>query len=390
MDPKEINKRIQKIRDEDYDSGNWQEARTNLEALILELIPRDNLEILSSGIIKMDNCGTQLNFWRKLKSIMMLKLVPRDNLDMISSALSLLGWVVWKMGEKDLANEIWTEVLQVPDLLVAEKISALSGKTIYLAEKDGFKDEVLRNVAIIRILLNGAAAVNSLLLSVALNSIGIALAKIGEKATAERILREAMVMNNAMAKDGKLSAKIHLKARHQEAKNGYNLSTLIFLPSFRFREAVGMLLSRVIPLYKEAGATTDLAAAFNAVARAKKGFSKNNTQAARYELASMLYWQMSGKVDRVCKSVENMQNIVADWVKAGFVEDYVLPDYIDPIIKAIQGGEVRNENMLSQRWRLALGDIRQRANIEVKRSVDYKILHFLFLSAHFTNIKFGI
>ena len=173
----------------------------------------------------------------------------------------LISWNWWKMGRKQDAVAVWKRVLLVnTDVYSVTLSSAHAGLSIYYAE-EGNKEEALKNAQLAQKLLSGYATAHQ---NKTLNSCGIALANIGELEKAEEILQRVSNMNERLM--GSIDPKIAREARHQRAKNGYNLTSLVYIPQERFYEAIKELEEEVIPLYEAVKAETDLAAAYHRVA----------------------------------------------------------------------------------------------------------------------------
>lgn len=174
----------------------------------------------------------------------------------------LAAWNHWKRGEKDLAASVWMTTIQIAGADKITKASAHAGLGIYYAEK-GDKEKALHHAKLAQELLPENATMNH---AMNLNACVISLAKLGELEQAEALLRKVAEINEQLEKsDDSVLAK---KAKHQRAKNGYNLASLVYIPQKRFTEAIKELNNEVAPRYVKVGAETDLAAAYHRLSEA--------------------------------------------------------------------------------------------------------------------------
>lgn len=229
-----------------------------------------------------------------------------------------LGWNFWKRGDKALASTSWEAALSEEAGSITQA-SAHAGLGIYYAEK-GDKENALRHAKLAQELLPQNATMNQ---AINLNACGIAMAKTGELGRAEGILLKVAKINEQLegrplerSPDPALSKK----AKHQRAKNGYNLASLIYLPQGRWDEAIRELYEEVIPRYTVVGAETDLAAAYHRMAEAyekmaETGDIDSKTEelevALAYEKVSLNFWQKhSDDPKRAEIAGKNITNII--------------------------------------------------------------------------------
>ena len=132
------------------------------------------------------------------------------------------GWISWKKGEKGLAEILWMKVLENGSDIITQA-SAHAGLGIYYAEM-GEKDKALYHSKLAFDLLPEEATMNQ---SMNLNACGIAQAKIGELERAEEILLKVARINEQLERSS--NSVIAKKAKHQRAKNGYNLASLVYI-----------------------------------------------------------------------------------------------------------------------------------------------------------------
>jgi len=181
-----------------------------------------------------------------------------------------IGWNEWKKANKLQAATRWETVMRIPAADKITQASAHAGLGIYYAEK-GDKEKALHHARLAQELLPLNATINNVM---NLNACGISLAKIGELDHAEEVLRKVAKINEQLEKSADpILAK---KAKHQRAKNGYNLASLILIPQSRFYEAL-MELEEAIPRYVAVGAETDLAAAYHRVAEANEKMAEGDS-----------------------------------------------------------------------------------------------------------------
>ncbi len=206
-----------------------------------------------------------------------------------------IGWNYWKKNNKELAGFIWEQIRGNPDANYITQASVYAGLGIYYAEK-GNKEKALRYAKLAQELLPSNATMNQ---AINLNACGISLAKIGELSRAEGVLRKVAQINEQLEKSDDLA--IAKKAKHQRAKNGYNLASLILIPQDRLYEALMELDEEVIPRYIAVEAETDLAAAYHRIAEINENLvdrdSHNTVKSVALDLAlsaeqkSLELWQ---------------------------------------------------------------------------------------------------
>ncbi|MBU3965077.1 hypothetical protein KKG29_03520 [Patescibacteria group bacterium] len=204
----------------------------------------------------------------------------------------LAAWNHWKRGKKDLAASVWATTTQIAGADNITIASSHAGLGIYYAEK-GDKEKALHHAKLAQELLPPNVTMNH---AMNLNACAISLAKIGELDRAEEVLRKVAQINEQLEKsDDPVVAK---KAKHQRAKNGYNLASLVYIPQEKYREAIVELDVEVIPRYKIVNAETDIAAAYHRIAEAYEKMAETGnaeklclTLALDYENASLTFWQ---------------------------------------------------------------------------------------------------
>jgi tetratricopeptide (TPR) repeat protein len=199
-----------------------------------------------------------------------------------------ISWNLWKMQKKGEAASIWKEVIFGTVADDVTKASAYAGLGIYYAEM-GNKEKALEYAQFAQNLLPENATANQ---NKNLNACGITMAKIGELDQAEKILSKVAYINQQLEKSD--DPVIVREAKHQRAKNGYNLASLIYIPQKRFKEAVAELEARVIPRYIEVEAETDLAAAYHRISEVYEngtGVNYDLEQALHFEQLSFVLWQ---------------------------------------------------------------------------------------------------
>lgn len=166
-----------------------------------------------------------------------------------------MGWVLWKQNLKDDADALWRDVYSSPESLELDRLSALCGMAMYNAEK-GNKEMVKAYIFKIEKQLESVNKTD-IRFTVTLNSLGIALAKIGEYEEAEKILQEAIRLNTLLIEN----KESHKNAVHQGSKNRYNLGSLVYQKLGRNDDAF-RVFNEAIAGYKEVEAETDLAALY--------------------------------------------------------------------------------------------------------------------------------
>ena len=226
----------------------------------------------------------------------------------LAEATVLEGWNYWKKGEKVTAEYLWQLVLTSTSTTIVPtrttEVSAHAGLAICCAE-EGEKEEALEHAQLAQDLLPMEATINQVM---NLNACGITMAKIGELERAEEILQKVAKINERLEKSD--NPEIARKAKHQRAKNGYNLASLILIPQRRWNQALYELLEEVIPRYDKVNAETDLAAAYHRVSEVWMG--KDDLDAALLaEKSSEFLWEKHQKdaPGRVETSRENIRKI---------------------------------------------------------------------------------
>lgn len=249
---------INEIRKNFYDKGNWNRTEEEL----LEL----------SETLKSAQCS----------------------IDVLS------GWNLWKSGKKEAAYELWHRVAFNSYTDELEVLSAMCGMMLYQAES-GNKTFALIIMEDIKERISSLEG-SSIRLTVSMNSVGIALAKLKMTMEAETILKEAMLLNEKIINTG---GPEKADAIHQRSKNGYNLVSLILIPHGRNEEAFALLVNKVIPGYREIGADTDLAAAYYRASLA----STDEKTALNYLILSAEIWYFHKKDDpkRWEDAIENIK-----------------------------------------------------------------------------------
>lgn len=225
-----------------------------------------------------------------------------------------IGWNYWKKNNKELAVSYWEQVRGNPDADSIIQSSVCAGLGIYYAEK-GDKERALYHAKLAQELLPENANMNQ---AINLNACGISLAKIGELKKAEKILQKVAKINEQLERSP--DSALSKKAKHQRAKNGYNLASLIYLPQGRWDEAIRELYEEIIPRYTAVGAETDLAAAYHRMAEAyekmaETGDINSKTEelemALAYEKVSLNFWQKhSDDPKRAEIAGKNITNII--------------------------------------------------------------------------------
>lgn len=222
------------------------------------------------------------------------------NLEVLREIYTYLGWNYWKKQDKEKAQDYWLDAIDYSTCSFRTygtpitQASAHAGLGIYYAEK-GDKENALRHAKLAQELLPANATINQ---AMNLNACGISLAKIGELDRAEEILRKAAKINEEL--EGSEDLPIAKKAKHQRAKNGYNLASLVLIPRGKYVEAIKELYREVIYRYSDVGAETDLAAAYHRLSEAYEkmaetaetdGKAGQLTMALVYEKISRDLWE---------------------------------------------------------------------------------------------------
>lgn len=240
-----------------------------------------------------------------LRPLLKHRLRRRDRCE----ALMHIGWNFWKSGRKAMASDCWEAALgKYADRITLA--SAHAGLGIYYATALD-KAKALHHAKLAQELLPEKATMNQ---SMNLNACGIALAKLGELDRAKDVLQKVMEMNERLEKEG--DSDLARRAKHQRAKNGYNLSSLVFMKQGKLEEALKELLNEVIPRYIAVDAQTDLAAAYHQVAAIHESRG-NFPEALHYEEMSKEIWDKHRKDDpkrsetaavNIARIEEKMQN----------------------------------------------------------------------------------
>lgn len=228
------------------------------------------------------------------------------------------GWSLWRKGKKDKAADAWEEIIESDSDDLAQA-SAHAGLGIYYAEtKEKEKSLYHANLALE---LTPQDATISYVMN--MNALGISLAKNKDYAHAESILKKVAGINELNEKSN--DPDISRQSKHQRAKNGYNLASLVYLPQERFDEAIKELKEEVIPRYEEViqlgvvQAGSDLAAAHHRISESYIGISNTAniadrpqilTMAKDYEDQSLALWKSTSDLpDRVKNAENNVKNL---------------------------------------------------------------------------------
>jgi tetratricopeptide (TPR) repeat protein len=200
-----------------------------------------------------------------------------------------IGWNMWKMQRKEEAAEIWECMILTKAVLAgvaskATRASAHAGLGIYYAEKSD-KEKALEHAQLAQDLLPEDATLQQ---NKNLNACGITVAKIGELGQAEEILKRVARINEQLEKSD--DPEIAKEAKHQRAKNGYNLASLVYIPRRMYSAAIKELKNRVVSRYMEVGAETDLAAAYHRIAEAYENL-RDYDNALHFEKMSLKLWE---------------------------------------------------------------------------------------------------
>lgn len=247
----------------------------------------------------------EIGEWGKSFKALAVILCDRDITEETAGEIDMIaGWNKWKMGDKDSALKYWLAVLKNKKSTVKTQAGAHAGLAIYYSEKAD-KEKTLRHAKLALELLPKNATLS---ISMNLNACGIARAKIGELDGAEKVLRKVAGMNEELerSKDPEISREGTL----QRAKNGYNLSSLIYMKQGRQDEALDELMNEVIPRYLAVGAKTDLAAAYHQVAAIWENRG-NFEKALEFEERSKAIWDEHKKDDpkRLETAQKNIERI---------------------------------------------------------------------------------
>jgi len=221
------------------------------------------------------------------------------------------GWNLQKLKDFEKACEVSESVVSNPFADDQAKSSAYSLLAIYYSKKKETESRALECARLAQELMPENATIPQ---NMRLNACGIAFANLGKLAEAEKILRRVMAINKSL--ENSADAEVARKAKHQLAKNIYNLVSLILIPTGRLDEAYNELSKNVIPRYQEVNAETDLAAAFHqlSVVCKKQG---NLVSALRFEKSSLELWiKHPDDPARITKAEQNIKNIEAEMVLA--------------------------------------------------------------------------
>lgn len=178
------------------------------------------------------------------------------------------GWELWRTGQQQEAAQAWHGVLDNADATAADTASAHAGLSLFYAGR-GDKDIALTHL---NLALTTTPSDTSPVY--VMNSCAVSFAKLGDHAAAEDMLKKVAALNEQEEATAKPTEQARV-ARHQRAKNGHNLASLVYLPKKRFAEAVHELEKNVLPRYK-------------LIATAKEEFTGKETAAT--DLASASHW----------------------------------------------------------------------------------------------------
>ncbi|MEA2098483.1 MAG: hypothetical protein U9P70_05420 [Patescibacteria group bacterium] len=236
------------------------------------------------------------------------EIIKRASFKEIREAAVLAGFNYWKKGEKEKAFLLWINVTGrvFEGWTRIEVASAHAGLGMYYAERDE-KGMALEHARLAQDLLPEDATLNHVM---HLNSCGITMAKIGELERAEEILKKVAKINEQLEKSD--DPVIARKAKHQRAKNGYNLVSLILILQRRWDEAFSELELEVIPRYQNVGAETDEAAAWHRMSEIAES-TGDLYVAYAHEKKSLYLWERHQKnaPGRVKMALENIREIEA-------------------------------------------------------------------------------
>ena len=236
------------------------------------------------------------------------------------------GWSLWRERKKDEAAAAWKETIKTnsDDLTLS---SAHAGLGIYYAERKEEKKSLYH--ANFALELTPQDATISYAMNI--NALGISLAINKHYAHAESILKKVANINELNEKSSDLD--ISRQSKHQRAKNGYNLASLVYIPQERFDEAIKELKEEVISRYEtvlQSGtvqAGSDLAAAYHRLSESydkladKADISSKQQMVAsalEYESKSLDLWKIYAGNDfnRVKTAENNVENLKEKMTKA--------------------------------------------------------------------------
>ena len=235
------------------------------------------------------------------------------------------GWSLWYKGKKDKAASAWGKIIESDSDDLAQA-SAHAGLGIYYAEtKEKEKSLYHANFALE---LTPQDATISYVMN--MNALGISLAINKNYDHAESILKKVAGINELNEKSS--DPDISRQSKHQRAKNGYNLASLVYLPQERFNEAIKELKEEVIPRYEKViqlgvvQAGSDLAAAHHRISESYIGISNTANIADKpqilamakdYEDQSLALWKNTSDFpDRVKTAENNVKNLEEKITKA--------------------------------------------------------------------------
>lgn len=267
----------------------------------------------ANGLYDKGKWNDALNVLREARYLANEKIQRLDELALINRLIDMHeAWNYWKKGDIELAVIAWQTALDKGSDEITQA-SAHAGLSIYFADK-GDREKALYHAKLAQELPQNAA----LNQRINLNTCGISLAKIRELKRAEEILKKVAFLNEQIEKsDDSVLAK---KAKHQRAKNGYNLASLVYIPQKRFVEARNELEQEVIGRYTTVEAETDLAAAYHRLAEVYERMADETEEstdkeaklelALAYEKVSRDFWQKHpDDPRRIETAVKNIQQI---------------------------------------------------------------------------------
>ena len=224
------------------------------------------------------------------------------------SALVLLAWINWKRNEKAQARYLWAATYENDYIKEIDCVSAMCGLAIYHSELEGesAKERTQSFIDKIKMKMKGIGDLN-VATAVQMNSLGIALAKIGNLDEADSILREAARMNEAMET---LDDSRAIEAMLNRAKNGYNRCNYVLIPGGALAAALKELTEEIVPRYVKVGAETDLAAAYHRISDVYVSLEEYAT-AYIFEEKSAQLWKKHFEDDpkRLPQALKNLQRI---------------------------------------------------------------------------------
>ena len=234
-----------------------------------------------------------------------------------------LGWNFWKMSDKAMALTMWEAALAAGADNIT-RAGAHAGLGIYYAEL-GKKRESLHHAKLSEELTPQGAEMNHVM---NLNACAISLAKLSELERAEKLLRKIAKLNESLETSS--DPEIAARASHQRGKNGYNLATLIYIPTGRLDKAKHELCDEVIPRYTKAQAANDLAAAYHRLSEISEKMSESGNAespleqlelALVWEKVSLNFWREGpndpGRIKTAEDNVKNLNEKISAFKKKG-------------------------------------------------------------------------